>query len=58
MKKNNEIVKIDDVLYITVIYRPGKGLGVIPLFKKVNYYNDYLVVQILDFTAPIICGPI
>lgn len=52
IRKNTEIVKINNVLYLTHTYKPGVGISLIHIIKRVTYYNDYLIIQILDFTRP------
>jgi len=52
IRKNNRITKIENILYINHVYEPGQGIRIVPIFKKVDYWNDILVVRILDFSAP------
>lgn len=52
IKQSNDIVKLDNVLYATFAYNPEKGYGVVPIFKKIDYLDDNLIVRILEFSAP------
>ncbi len=52
IRQNNRITKITDILYVNHVYRPEEGIGLVPIFKKVDYWNDFLVIRILDFSDP------
>lgn len=47
--ENNRFTKVDNILYSSFAYDRNQGLSFTPLFKKVDYYNDYMIVRILDF---------
>lgn len=52
IKQNNRVTKINDILYTNHVYLPDQGIGLVPIFKKIDYYQDYLVVRILDLSDP------
>ncbi|NKB47891.1 MAG: hypothetical protein GKS02_00855 [Alphaproteobacteria bacterium] len=52
IRQNNQISKIGDILYANHVYVPGRGIALVPIFKKVDYYQDNLIVRVLGFSAP------
>ena len=52
IKQNNRMTKIEDIIYVNHVYNPTEGIALIPIVKKVDYWNDILVIRILDLTAP------
>ena len=53
LKQNNDLVKIDDILYATLVYsQKEKDIYTVPIFLKTNYYNDILVARVFDFRKP------
>ncbi len=41
------------MLYVVHHYHPSGTVGLVPVFLKINYWSEYLIVRILDFSAPI-----
>ena len=46
------VSKLEDIVYVNHVYVPNQGIRVVPVFKKVDYFEDNLVVRILDFSDP------
>lgn len=50
--KNNRIEKITNVLYINISISSKKVISMIPIFKKVDYWNSIQVIRILEIEQP------
>ncbi len=48
IKQQGSIQKIGDILYSNFVYLPGKGIGGVGIFKKVDYLDDILVLRIIE----------
>lgn len=52
IRQNSQVAKLDDVLFVSHVYRPNEGIGLLPYFLKIDYVGELLVARVLDFSLP------